>query len=104
MRLTILATCLLAIACPALAKQESVWVEKVAVLAVGQGTCGVPMNNDAMQIAIGPAMIQVAIRKDAVIERARKRAHQIVADLQKQKTQNTFCQEFKYYLDNGYPR
>ena len=93
------------IAVPALAKQESVFVEKVAILAVGQGVCGMPVDDGgAMQMAIGSAMIQLAISKDAVIARARKRAHHIVDDIQQHRTQNTFCQAFGYYLQNGYPR
>ncbi|MBX5253340.1 hypothetical protein HJC03_23510 [Rhizobium sp. NLR4b] len=104
MRTAIVGICLALLAFPAVAKQESLWIEKVAVLAVGQGICGVPMNNDAMQISIGSAMIELAISKDAVIARGRKRAHYIVADLQKQKTQGTFCPAFNYYLEHGYPR
>lgn len=104
MRSAIVATCLAAVAFPASAKQEAVWVEKVAVLAVGQGICGVPMDNDAMQVAIGSAMIELAISKNAVVARGRKRAHHIVNDIEKQKTKNTFCQAFGYYLEHGYPR
>lgn len=104
MRIATFAMWLAAIAFPASAKQAPVWIEKVAILAVGQGICGVPMNNDAMQVAIGSAMIELAISKKAVVERGRKRAHHIVNDIEKQKTKNTFCQAFGYYLDNGYPR
>jgi hypothetical protein len=68
-------------ASPALAKPETVWIEKVAVLAVGQGICGVGPEEQAMQVAIGSAMISDAISKDAVIKRAKIRAHPIVADL-----------------------
>ncbi len=90
---------------PAHAKQEAVWVEKVAIMAVGQGVCGIPLaDGEAMQVAIGSAMISQAISKDDVIARAKKRAHFIAADLTKRRTQNTFCQAFRFYLDKGYPR
>lgn len=92
------------IACPAVAKPETVWVEKVAVLAVGQGICGVGPEEQAMQIAIGSAMITHATSKAAVISRARKRSHQILADLDKHRSRGTFCQAFSYYLDQGFPR
>ncbi|MGO7673875.1 hypothetical protein ACC817_28590 [Rhizobium ruizarguesonis] len=90
---------------PADAKQETFWIEKVAIIAVGQGVCGMPLaDGDAMQTSIGSALITLAISKDAVIERARKRAHFIAADLQKHRSQSTFCQAFSYYVQNGYPR
>lgn len=92
------------LAFPASAKQESFWIEKVAVLAVGQGICGVGPEEQAMQTAIGSAMITHAIKKDVVIARARKRSHRILADLDKSGTRGTFCQAFGYYLDKGFPR
>ncbi|MBM7043585.1 hypothetical protein [Rhizobium lusitanum] len=87
MRAAILGIGFALVAMPALAKPESLWIEKVAILAVGQGVCGMQLNDETMQITIGSAMIQYAISKDAVISRARKRAHQIVADIQKNRTQ-----------------
>ena len=99
-----LAAAIALVASPALAKKETFWIEKVAIIAVGQGACGAAINDDTMQMTIGSAMIEHAMNKQAVVERARKRAHHIVADLQKQKSQNTFCQAIGYYLQNGYPR
>ncbi len=104
MKFTTIALISVFFACPSLAKQETVWIEKVAVLAVGQGICGVGAEEQAMQIAIGSAMITHAISKDAVIARARKRSHQILADLDKNRARSTFCQAFGYYLDKGFPR
>ncbi|MGZ2381749.1 hypothetical protein [Rhizobium brockwellii] len=93
------------ISIPAAAKQEAFWIEKVAIMAVGQGVCGMQLaDGDAMQTSIGSAMITLAISKDAVIKRARQRAHFITSDIQKHRTQNTFCQAFAYYVQNGYPR
>ncbi|MGO7169713.1 hypothetical protein [Rhizobium leguminosarum] len=84
---------------------EVEWIEKVSIIAVGQGVCGMPLaDGGAMQIAIGSAMITQAISKDAVIARARKRAHFISTDIERRRTRNTFCQAFRYYLENGYPR
>lgn len=89
---------------PVNAKQESFWIEKVAVLAVGQTICGIGPEEQAMLTAIGSAMITDAIDKGAVMDRAQKRSHQILADLGKNDTRNTFCQSFDYYLDKGFPR
>ncbi|RWB79142.1 MAG: hypothetical protein EOQ50_04875 [Mesorhizobium sp.] len=89
---------------PAAAKQEKRWIEKIALLAVSEGVCRAPPEDKAMQMAIGSAMIEGALTKDAVIERARKRAHAIADDIAKTHTQNTFCTAFMYYLDKGYPR
>jgi hypothetical protein len=91
-------------AAPAFAKQEALFIEKVALLAVNQGVCGVAATNEAMQTAIGAAMIQQALTKAVVIERARKRAYAIGSDIQRNGTQKTFCSAFMYYLDKGYPR
>jgi hypothetical protein len=101
---TVLIAVALVAAGPALAKQETFFIEKVAVLGVGQAVCGVGPEVQAMQIAIGSAMIKSAISKDAVIARAKKRGHAIIADIQKHRGQNTFCQAFPYYLENGFPR
>lgn len=95
---------LLLLAFPAKAKQESFWIEKVAVLAVGQTICGTGPEEQAMLTAIGSAMITHAIDKGTVMDRAQTRSHQILADLDKNRTRNTFCQAFKYYLDKGFPR
>jgi hypothetical protein len=104
MRSLWLAVVLSLTALPAHGKQEAFWIEKVAVLAVGQGICGIGSEDEAMQTAIGSAMITHAIKKDAVIARARKRSHRILADLDKDGTRATFCQAFGYYLDKGFPR
>lgn len=89
---------------PAAAKQEALFIEKVALLAVDQGVCGVAPTNETMQTAIGAAMIQQALTKAVVIERARKRADAIGSDIERNGTQKTFCAAFMYYLDKGYPR
>lgn len=105
MRSAYLGMALALISAPVAAKQETLWIEKVAIIAVGQGVCGMPLEDGgAMQTAIGSAMITHALSKDAVIARARKRAHFIASDLEKHRAQNTFCQAFTYYLDKGYPR
>ncbi|RUW85308.1 hypothetical protein [Mesorhizobium sp. M1E.F.Ca.ET.063.01.1.1] len=89
---------------PVTAKQETPWIEKVALIAVNEGGCRAPREDKAMQIAIGSAMIEGALTKDVVIARARKRAHAIADDIARTRTQNTFCAAFMYYLDKGYPR
>jgi hypothetical protein len=104
MRAAIFGLCFGLIAVPAVAKQESAWVEKVAILAVGQGVCRVAIDDDTMQTAVGTAMITLALSKSDIIERGRTRAHAIVADLATHKTERTFCQAFNNYLQNGYPR
>ncbi|MGO7083713.1 hypothetical protein ACCS82_22135 [Rhizobium johnstonii] len=105
MRVMLSIACLLAFTATADAKKEVEWIEKVSIIAVGQGVCGMPLaDGGAMQTAIGSAMITQAISKDAVIARARKRAHFISTDIERRKTRNTFCQAFRYYLENGYPR
>jgi hypothetical protein len=104
MRLSLFGLVLALSAVPVHAKQESFWIEKVAVIAVGKGICGIPLNEGAMQTSIGSAMIELAVNKKTVIDRARKRAHRITADLERQKSRNTFCQGFTYYLQKGYPR
>lgn len=105
MRFLFCVMCLLFQLGPADAKQEVEWVEKVSVMAVGQGVCGLPLGDgEAMQMAIGSAMISQAISKDDVIARARKRSHFIAADIEKRGTKNTFCQAFRFYLAKGYPR
>lgn len=104
MRASALACAVLFASVPAEARQERLWIEKVSIIAVGQGMCGRPLDDPGMQMAIGSAMISYAMNKDTVIERARKRARFISNDIVKQKTLNTFCQAFRYYLDKGYPR
>jgi len=85
------------------AKQEQFWIEKIAILAVGQEVCRIPADNQSAQISVGSAMIEYAISRSEVIERAGRRAHSIIADLRKRQTGNTFCQAFQYYLEKGYP-
>lgn len=104
LRLVVIAAGGVFVALPVAAKKQPFWIETVSVIAVGQGICGVPLQGDGMQMAIGSAMITHALTKAEVIERARKRSHFIARDIEKRKFQNTFCSAFPYYLEKGYPR
>lgn len=91
------------VACPAQAKEKE-FIEMAALTATYRDVCNVPVSDEAILTAIGSAMIKYALPREKVVARATKRGKHIRDHVLKTRTQSTFCQAIKYYLDNGYPQ
>lgn len=84
--------------------KETRFIEMAAVLGVYRDVCREEVSDDTILTAIGSAMIEEALSREAVINRSTKRAHHILKHVLAGHTEQTFCGAIKYYLDHGYPK
>lgn len=73
-----------------------------ALMGVFRDVCHAPVSMTPFsRQSVSSAMIKYALPRDQVLARVTKRGAHIRDHVVKTRTQRTFCEAFKYYLENG---